>query len=197
MLAFEGQYNRLKSGNYFNSFTFSAYGIGHRTELAASLYGFSSPSSGNRSFGVGGKHWIPLAGEQDHWERRAFVGGMIPFSLDGQGVGYWAYGGVSARIPKTKTRLTAGPSIGTKQIFGTAGGRNNLHAIVGIEQPLTKHWSVVSDWFSGTHELAAGIFALSYQPDKKTLIIFGWKAPNNAPSGKPSLTVEVTRFFGG
>ncbi len=120
---------------------------------------------------------------------------MLPFSFDGQGVGYWTYGGVSVRLPRPRTRFTAGPSIGTKQIFGPAGGRHNLHALVGIEQPLTAKWSIVSDWFSGTHELAAGIFALSYQPDKKTMIIFGWKAPNNAPSGSPAFTVEVTRNF--
>lgn len=196
MLAFEGQYNRLRSGNYFNSFGFSAFGVGKNTELAASLYGFSLPGSGNRSIGFGAKHVIPL-GEHDRWEKHLFVGGMVPFSFDGQGVGYWGYGGVSARIPKARTRITAGPSVGTKQIFGTAGGRNNLHAMVGIEQPMTKHWSIVTDWYSGTHELAAGIFALSWQPDKKSMVIFGWKVPNNAKSGKPALMVEVTKIFGG
>ena len=195
MLAFEGQVNRFRAGNYFNSFTFSAYGLGHGTELAASLYGFSNPGSGNRSIGFGGKKVFGWNRTGDRWEKKVFVGGMVPFSFDGQGVGYWAYGGVSARVPGWKTRLTAGPSIGTKQIFGTAGGRNNLHAMVGIEQPLNKKWSIVTDWFTGTHDLAAGIFALSYQPDKKTMIIFGWKAANNGQSGKPAFMIEVTRLF--
>lgn len=192
MLAFEGQYNRVKNLNYFNSFTFSAYGIGHRTELAASLYGFSNPNSKNRSIGFGGKHWFPIG---NRFELKGFVGGMIPFSFDGQGVGYWAYGGVSARIPGVRTRLTAGPSIGTKQIFGTAGGQHNLHAIVGLEQPLTRRWSFVSDWFTGTHDLAAGIFALSYQPNKKWMIISGWKQSNNPASGPSAFIVEITRFI--
>jgi hypothetical protein len=68
--------------------------------------------------------------------------------------------------------------------------------MVGVEQPLTKRWGIVSDWFSGTNDLGAGILALYWQKDPKTLIIFGYKVANNAASGKPAFMIEVARTFG-
>lgn len=195
VLAHESQYNRLTSGNYWNSFTFATYGIGKRTELAASVYGVSTPRSNNTSIGIGFKTVLPEVRTRwaEKWELRSAAGFMLPISLEGRGVGYWVYSNASIRIPGARTRLTAGPSFGTSQIFG----RRKYSTMVGFEQPLTKRWSVVADWFSGTHDLAAGIFALSWQKDPKTLIIFGCKVANNAGSGKSALMIEVARSFGG
>lgn len=194
MLAFEGQFNRFQSGNYFNSFTFGTYGIGKNTELAATLFGFSNPASNNRSLGLGFKSGATLKGGFAHrHEIRVTGGAMLPVSFDGKGAGYWLFGNISARAPKTRTRFTVGPSFGTRQIFG----RRVYSTMVGVEQPLTRHWSVVSDWYSGTHDLAAGILALAYAPNRRTMVIFGWKAANNAASGKPALMIEITRTFGG
>jgi hypothetical protein len=67
--------------------------------------------------------------------------------------------------------------------------------MLGIEQPVSRKWSVISDWFSGTNDLAAAILAMQYQPDRKTLIIFGYKVANNAASGKPAFMIEVSRSF--
>jgi hypothetical protein len=118
---------------------------------------------------------------------------MVPVSFDGKGAGYWVYGNFSFRAPGTKTRFTAGPSIGTRQIFG----RTAYATLAGIEQPLTKRWSIVADWFTGTHDLGAAVFAFSYHLDPRTMVIFGWKASNNARSGPPAAMVEITRTFGG
>ena len=195
VLAHESQYNYLQSGNYWNSFTFATYGIGKRTELAASVYGVSSPRSNNSSIGLGFKTALPDVRTKwaEKWELKSTVGFMLPISFEGRGVGYWAYSNASIRLPGARTRLTAGPSFGTSQIFG----RRAYSTMVGVEQPLTKRWSIVADWFSGTHDLAAGIFAFSFQRDPKTLIIFGYKVANNGQSGKSALMIEVTRSFGG
>jgi hypothetical protein len=194
ILAHESQYNRFASGNYWNSFTFATYGIGHNTELATSVYGVSSPASNNSSIGFGLKHMVPLRWKKaQRWEPRLTGGFMVPVSFEGQGVGYWFYGNGSFRIPQTKTRITAGPSIGTKQIFG----RRAYSTMVGVEHPLSRRWSIVSDWFSGTNDLGAGIFAFAWQRDPKLLIIFGYKVANNAQSGKNAFMIEVTRAFGG
>ncbi len=193
-LAHETQFQRFQAGPYWNSFTFATYGIGKHTELASSMYGVSSPASNNRSIGFGLKSVKLLGGSvARRWEAKLTGGFMIPVSLDGRGTGYWLYGNGSVRLPKARTRLTVGPSFGTSQIFG----RRAYSTMVGIEQPLTKKWSVVSDWFSGTNDLGAAIFALSYQRDRRTLIIFGYKVANNAASGKPAFMIEVARTFGG
>lgn len=191
-IAHESQINRFESGAYWNSFSFATYGIGKHTELATSMYGISSPNSNNRAIGFGFKTSVPLRVGRK-WELKTSFGSMLPVSLDGRGVGGWVYGNASVRIPRARTRLTAGPSWGTEQIFG----RRAYSTMVGVEQPLTRRWSVVSDWFSGTNDLGAAIFALSYAPDRRTLIIFGYKVANNAASGKPAFMIEVARTFGG
>ncbi len=192
-LAHETQANRFQSGGYWNSFTFATYGLGNGYELAASLYGPSRPASPELSLGLGFKKRFSIAGE---WAKKreltVATGAMVPTSFRGNGVGLWAYGLASIRAPKTRTRFTLGPSWGTKQIFG----RTVTKAMVGIEQPLTKKISLVTDWFTGTHDLGASIFGVSYQPDPSFLVISGWKMANNARSGKSAFMVEVAYIFG-
>lgn len=117
---------------------------------------------------------------------------MMPVSLRGNGVGLWLYGLAGIRLPRTRTRLTGGPSWGTRQIYG----RTVTKAMAGLGQPLTKKVSLVSDWFTGTPDLGADIFAVSYQPRPDLLIISGWKVANNPGSGKPAAMLEVTYIFG-
>jgi hypothetical protein len=188
-LAHETQLNRFQSGNYWNSFTFATYGIGKNTELASSAYGFSIPGSGNRAIGFGLKSMIPI---EQKWQFKLTGGFMVPVSFNGKGAGYWVYGNASIRVPQARTRLTVGPSFGTRQIFG----RRAYSTMVGVEQPLSKRWGIVSDWFSGTNDLGAAIVGMSFQRDKKTLIIFGYKVANNAQSGRPAFMIEVARTFG-
>lgn len=192
-LAHETQLNRFQAGNYWNSFTFATYGIGKNTELASSAYGFSIPGSGNRAIGFGLKSMYPIKTDfAKKWQLKLTGGFMIPVSFNGKGTGYWVYGNGSMRVPRARTRLTVGPSLGTRQIFG----RRAYSTMVGIEQPLSKRWGIVSDWFSGTNDLGAAIFAFSFQRDPRTLIIFGYKLANNGRSGKPAFMIEVARSFG-
>lgn len=149
-LAHETQLNRFQSGNYWNSFTCATYGIGKNTELASSAYGFSIPGSGNRALGFGLKSMIPI---EKKWQFKLTGGFMIPVSFNNKGTAYWVYGNASIRVPQSRTRITVGRSFGTRQIFG----RRAYSTMVGVEQPLTKRWGIVSDWFSGTNDLGAAI----------------------------------------
>ncbi len=193
LVAFEGQYGRPGGSNYFNTFTFATHGIGKNTELAATLFGFSSPGTDNRSIALGFKSVLPwTAGWAKKREVKTGYGFLVPFSFDGRGTGYWAFANIGFRLPVTRTRLTWGPSYGTSQIFG----RRTYTNIVGVEHPLTKRWSVVADWYTGTHDLAAAVLAMQYQKRQLT-VITGYKVANNTRSGQNAVMCEITYAFGG
>ncbi|HEU4410746.1 MAG TPA: hypothetical protein VFS43_36175 [Polyangiaceae bacterium] len=191
MIAHESQLNTWSQPYpYWNSFTFATRGIGHNIELAATLYGVSRPGSGNVALALGYKHRVPLA-PGSPWEPVLAVGQMFPASLTDGSVGTWTYGVASARVPGLKTRLTAGPSYGSRQIFG----RTALSAIVGIEQPLTPRVSLIADWFSGRHDLGAVVPGVQFNASHALIIIAGFKLPNSKRAGPPSALVEVTYEF--
>jgi hypothetical protein len=191
MIAHESQLNTWsKNRPVWNSFTFATQGIGHNIELAATLFGLSSPGSGNVAVAVGYKHRIPLA-PGSPWEPVVAVGQMIPFSLSGNGVGTWTYGVASFRIPGARTRFTAGPSYGTRQIFGAV----TTSAIFGVEQPLTRKLSLIADWFTGRHDLGAVVPGVQYNVTHELLVITGVKIPNSPRAGVLSGLVEVTYEF--
>jgi hypothetical protein len=142
--------------------------------------------------GIGTKRVYPFRGRlAQKWELKATGGFMLPVSFQGRGTGYWFYGTGSVRIPRARTRLTVGPSLGTAQIFD----RRAYSTTVCVQQPVSKRWSIASHWFTGTNDLGAGIWALSYPHDPRTLIIFGWKAANKARAANPAFMIEVARTF--
>ncbi|MBM3798339.1 MAG: hypothetical protein FJW31_30850 [Acidobacteria bacterium] len=188
MLAHEGQLNRFQTGNYWNSFTFGTYGLSKNTELAATLHGLGRPASGNVSLGVGLKHRWLLHTTASGWQLGASSGFMTPLSLSGRGVGGWGFSNFSVRAPGVRTRVTAGPSYGSSQIFG----RRTYSTMVGLEQPLSKKFSLAADWFSGTHDLAAAIGGVAWHPTPQLVVIFAYKVPNNAASWKPASLIELT-----
>ncbi len=92
----------------------------------------------------------------------------------------------------SKTRFTAGPSYGTKQIFGST----TLHAMGGVEQPFTKHFSLIADYFSGNHDLGALITAVQITPVRQFIIIAGAKFPNDSSRAGPIAgLLELTYEF--
>ncbi len=192
MVAHESQVNRFSGGrNYWNSFTFGTVGLGGGAEFAATLYGVGRPASGNVALGAGLKQRLLHKATTSGWHIESTAGFMVPFSLSGRGTGVWGYGNIALRHPRTRTRLTAGPSYGTTQIFG----RRTAAAIVGVEQPVHPKLTLVADWFTGTHELGAAIAGLAWQPTRQLIVIAAYKVPNNAISGKPAPLVEVTYTF--
>ena len=198
LLAHESQINwwnqQDEAGNRqtkWNSFSFACYGIGNNTELNVTLFNLGLPASGNRTLGLGAKSIYPLPDILPGWEITGIYGAMLPISLNGQGVGIWGYGGLSARLPLLHTRLTAIPTFGTRQIFG----RDTWSVMVGYEQPITEKLSLVGDWYSGTHDIAAFICAVQYDIDRHWTVIGGYKIPNNAVSGHHTLMMEITLEF--
>lgn len=193
LVASESQFSNFDTlrKTKWNSFNFVTYGLNPNTELSLSLNNFSLPKTNNLSLGLGIKKVIPLFSQtapNSQW--KLTLGKTLPISLQGNGLfGTWMYSTLSYRLPKTKTRITAGVSGGTKQLFG----RNTIHSIVGFEQPLSKRLSLVGDWYSGTHDLASFIPALQYTPKKNMIYILGVKLPNNARVGKPALMFEISR----
>jgi hypothetical protein len=91
--------------------------------------------------------------KKSSYQPKLIIGAMAPFSLQGNGVGYWIYSTGNITLPQTNTRLTAGISSGTKQIFGESA----TCFIGGIEQKINNDFSLIADWYSGNH--AMGILA--------------------------------------
>ncbi len=135
---------------------------------------------------VGSRHRVPVG--DSPWESALAFGQMIPVSLSGTELGLWTFGAASVRLPVTRTRLTLGPSYGSKHVFG----RTALSALAGVEQPLSKSFSVIFDWFSGGHDLGAAVPAVQWNVNHSFIVIAGVKLPNTARAGPVSALVELT-----
>ncbi len=204
-LTHESQFNWWEGNLKWNSFNFLCYGLNDRTELTVSFNNLSSPASGNLTLGAGFKHIVPL-GVAARNELKLTVGSNALISVQNRGVGGWVYSHLSGRVPATRTRLTGGLSYGTEQAFGfrtTRSGLNGadiikplrpLSVIVGIEQPIVGHFSLIADWFSGTHDLAAVIAAAQYETPRITYIA-GYKRTNDQTNGANAIIVELMFRF--
>lgn len=191
LLTHESQFSPQKPTDWWNSFTFGTYGVSKHLELSVSLNNLRAPKTDNLSLLAGYKHVYPIAPERfPKAELKLTHGAFVPISLQGKGTGYWAFAHASARHPKTKTRVTAGISTGTRQVFG----QDSISAMVGVEQPITKKWSVVADWYSGAHDLAALIPAVQYNVNPRgDIIIMGAKIPNDFRRSGLAFIVEFTK----
>lgn len=191
-LQHESQFRGWKPGRFLSNTEYSSYGLGHNTELDMTLFNVNVPASDNITLGVGFKTAIPLLEKKlPDEEVKLTVGSMLPISLQGDGVGNWSYSHLSARLPKVKTRLTAGVSVGTRQIFG----RNAVAFIGGVEQPLGKRMNVVADWYSGTHNLGLFIPGVSVNLLKDTNLYLGYQIPNTKRSGSQGFVVELSKLL--
>jgi hypothetical protein len=196
-LTHESQLSPWKRNDSYNSFSFATYGVTDHTEVAVSLNSLALPTTNNGSIGVGFKTWHPLLSKQfPKHDIRVIGGQVIPASLHGDGLGSWTFGSVSARLPKTQTRFTAGVSAGTRQLFG----RDTVAFMGAIEQPITKRVGFVVDWYSGQHALGALIPAIQIQLSKRDILFVGVKIPNGGDNGLQGgqnlgLIIEFTKRF--
>ena len=174
---------------------YGAYGIGHNTEIDVSLFNASAPSLNNLSLGTGFKSSIPIPKLKDKLpknEIKLIIGSEVITSLQGKGVGNWTYTALSGRLPVTKTRLTAGVSYGSKQIFG----RDATVFIGAIEQPVTEKLILAVDWYSG-EEHYSGYFTagVHYKMPKDSVLILGYQIPNGPKTGQSGFVVEISKIF--
>lgn len=191
-LQHESQFRPWGNNRFWLGTHYATFGIGHNTELDATLINVSSPASDNISLMLGLKSVIPVFTRQfPEEEFKVTVGGSVPISLQGRGVGSWGYSHVSGRIPKLKTRLTAGVSAGTENLFG----RDTVHFIGGYEHPVTQRLSLIGDWYSGTHANGFFIPGFSYALNSTTSAYFGYQIPNNSRCGRSGFVFELAKFF--
>lgn len=189
----EFQFRPWNPGRNMLNTDYAAVGIGHNTELDMTLFNVSAPASNNITLGTGFKSVIPvLIKKLPNQELKIIGGTMVLASLEGQGVGNWSYCALSGRVPKVKTRLTAGVSYGTKQIFG----KETVAFIGGIEQPLTKRLGLQVDWYSGTEHFAGFLISgFSYELPHDTAIYAGYQIPNSPKNGFSGFAIELAKLF--
>jgi len=175
--------------NKFGLFThYGAYGIGKNTELDLTLFGVGTKKVRNEVLGVGFKTSIPL---HEKSETKFTYGTLIPISLRGKGVGGYAYSHLSTRLPKSKTRVTSGVFVGTTTLFG----RDFISYIAGIEQPVTKRFSIVMDWYSGKHANGFFIPGFAYTFDRNLTLWAGYQIHNNKANGNNGFAIELSKIF--
>lgn len=172
----------------WNTFQFLTYGAGFGTELALSFVNFGRPATGNRTIALGFKTVLEQHGPgRSVWDPRATFGLMVPKSVDARGAGVWAYSSASVRLPAWRTRFTAGPTYGTPQLFGV----EKAGIMAGVEHPITPRLSLIADWYSGQHDLAALIPALQVNLPRDFIFIAGYKIPNPGAPGGHALVIEI------
>lgn len=194
-LQHESQFRAWEPGAFWLGTHYSAYGIGHNTELDATLFNVSAPSSDNITLGLGFKSAMPVPILKEKFPKREIkltVGSEVLTSLQGQGVGNWSYSHLSARLPKTNTRITSGVSVGTKHVFG----RNTVCFIGAVEQPVTKKLNIIADWFSGDEHFAGFFVAgISYKLPKDSTFYLGYQIPNDEKNGKSGFVIEISKIL--
>lgn len=205
----------FNSPTTWNSFNFLTYGIAKNTEVYVSLNNISAPSGRNEALGVGFKRIHSLLhDEADHDNKnhhfvgndlRLTYGAAATYSFPRNKAGYWVFSHMSYRLPGIYTRITGGLSKGNAPTFGyrsvmTDNGlyqdvaNEPLSGIFGFEQPLFKNFSIIADWFTGTHDLACFIPAVQYET-KRMVFITGYKIPNNGQSGNHAWVIETMVRF--
>jgi hypothetical protein len=191
----EAQFRAWQPGAFFLGTSYSSYGIGHNTEIDATLFNVGAPATNSITLGTGFKSAIPIAGLKDKYPKREYkftVGSQVLSSLEGQGVGNWTYGHLSGRVPKTNTRLTGGVSYGTKQVFGT----NQAVFISAVEQPITKRLNLISDWYSGNEHFSGFLITgISYAYKNNKTLYAGYQIPNSSKVGKSGFVIEFAKIF--
>jgi len=180
----EGQFS-----NKFGLFTgYGAYGIGRHTEIDLTLFGIGTNNVANEFLGVGFKSSLPL---HEKSETKLTYGTLIPISLRGKGVGGYAYSHLSTRLSKLNTRLTAGGFVGTTIVHS----RDFICFIGGIEQPVTKNFGLIMDWYSGKHANGFLIPGFYYNFPKNTTLWAGYQIHNNKANGDNGFVIELSKIL--
>lgn len=191
----EAQFNGSNPGAFFLGTTYSAVGIGHNTELDCTLFNVGAPATQNMTVAAGFKSAIPIPGLKEKFPEREFkftIGSDMLFGVEGNGVGNWTYAHLSGRVPKLNTRLTAGISYGTRQVFG----QETTAFIAGVEQPVTKKLNLIGDWFSGSEHWAGYLITgFSYAFPKNTTLYAGYQIPNSPQVGNSGFVIELAKIF--
>ena len=191
-LMHETQMRAWQPGRAWSGTNFYAYGVGRSTELAVTSYNSGTPRSPALATGIGFKSAPSL------WRRsrpgldaKLTFGQMAIAGHRGGGLGGFTYSHFSFRTPRTATRISAGAWAGTQQLFE----RNTGGALLGVEHPLGKRWTLLGEWFSGRHGFGYAIPGALLHLTKTQVFVAGWKIPAGAPDGKAALVLEYGITF--
>ena len=192
-LMHETQTRSWNPGRYWYGTNFLTVGVGRGTELALTTYNHGGPAAPNAAIGVGFKTGIRLFEEALAKEEvQLTVGQMLIVSTSGRGIGNFSYGHGSFRLPRAGTRITAGISGGTDELFK----KDTVHFIGAVEHKLGKKWMLTAEWFSGRHDFGFLTPGVLYHPTPQTVIVVGYKIPNHATNGKAGFVFEFGIFLG-
>jgi hypothetical protein len=188
-LEHESQFKPWRPNAFWLGTHYTALGVGHNTELDMTLGNVSAPASENILLDLGFKsNVLILPRKFPKRELKLTAGTIIPVSLQGKGVGNWSYAHLSGRIPKLNTRITAGVNAATTVFCG----RDMVGFIGGYEQPITKRFSLIGDWFSGTHANGYFIPGFSYVITGPTTLFVGYQIPNTKRVGPQGFVIEIS-----
>ncbi len=175
--------------------TYSALGIGHNTEIDATLFNVGAPATENISLGIGFKKVMPIPVLKEKFPKREFkltVGSEVLTGLEGNGIGNWTYAHLSGRVPKLNTRLTGGVTYIGRQVSDV----DSFAFLSAIEQPVSKKITLLLDWYSGSeHFLGFLVVGGSYDLTKNTKIYAGYQMPNSPRNGTAGFIVQISRIF--
>jgi hypothetical protein len=207
-LTHESQINTWKNPDkfYWSGFNFLTYGLGNGLEIGVMAINLTNQNMDNLTTGFGFKKVHQIF--KNSWEKgevKLTFGQSVLFSLQKPEVGGWAYSHASFRMPILKTRLTGGLTYGSPLFFGMPTVTNSdgtklevdkavLSAMFGFEQPISKKFSIIADWYSGSHDLAALITAFQWNIGHQTLIV-GYKTKNNLPMRDGFIITELMIHF--
>jgi len=189
----ESQVRTWGDRSFWYQTNFFTYGATENLEVAVTVYNTGSPRALNTVLGTGWKgrrRILPSQSWAARSEATVFGGQMLLTSLRGQGVGLWNYAAGSARIPVMRTRFVAGISNGTRELFK----KNTTHAIVSLEQPLPGHLTFVTEWWSGSHDLADLVPGFTWHTGR-WIVVAGYKISNTPGSRTDGVILELGRHF--
>ena len=194
-------WNDIKSWYATN---FYCRGIGYHTEIALTAYHSGFPgTSTNENIGFGFKTSLPILKEwNDFRDVNLTIGSMGLINTRGLGIGNFSYSHLNFRLPFLRTRITAGGSFGTHQLFLPNQGEiiddfYTVHGIFGLEQPLfTDKIQWINEWFTGIHDFGYFTTGLLFHPfSKNHVIVVAYKIPNDDSVGKDGIVLEYGLFF--
>ena len=185
----ESQIRDWGGRSFWYTTNFLTYGLTDRVEVAATVYNLGAPASRYAAGSVGYKtampvRWRPLA----RWQPQAGFGQMLHWSLRGRGADVWSYGQGAVTVPRLGTRLMAGVSHGTPQVFG----KRSAHFIGSYEQPLGKHVALLGEWWAGRHEFGDFVPGFNVHAGPWVLV-GGYKFSNKPGTVTDGIIVEVGR----
>ncbi len=185
----ESQLRNWGGRAYWYTTNFYTRGLTDRLELAATVYNLGAPTSRFAAASVGYKTsmpigWRPLA----RLRPQAGFGQMVHWSLRGRGADVWSYAQGAVTLPRLGTRLMAGVSHGTPQVFG----KRSAHFIGSYEQPLGKRVALLGEWWAGRHEFGDFVPGFNVHAGPWVLV-GGYKFSNKPGTATDGIILEVGR----